>query len=104
MQKHRVEDQHKTEEQINPDIGLHDDEELIIDEDDDPEYIQDVITGSMADFEGLDDDDIDKQLRSMGIDPDDPSELMKKLNSDEAKKFRKIADEMFGIQQKSCFK
>ncbi|CAD5227109.1 unnamed protein product [Bursaphelenchus xylophilus] len=103
MSHHSAEDRLKTEEELNPDIGLRPGEELVIDEDDDPEYIQEVVESSMKDFENLTDEELDQKLKEMGMDPEKEDELFGKLTADERKSFQRIADEMFGIKSTSAF-
>ncbi|KAI6175902.1 HIT-type domain-containing protein [Aphelenchoides bicaudatus] len=104
MEKHRKEDARRTEQEMNPQIPIGADEELMIDPDDDPGYIQDVLAKTMKDFEHMNDADLDKRLADLNIDINDEEQLLKKLTPHELKAFKRVAEEMFEIPQQSCFK
>jgi hypothetical protein len=104
MQKHRNEDEQKAERDLNPEIPLEPDEELVIDPDDEPEYLQDVLSDAVNDFEKLKDEELNKQLADLNVDMDDEEQLLKKLTPEELKAFHRLAEEMFEIPQKSCFR
>lgn len=76
----------------------------MVDSEDESEYIQDVLVKTMKDFEHMSDADLDKQLKDLNLDVDDEENLLKKLTPQELKAFKRVADEMFDIPQKSCFK
>lgn len=77
---------------------------MVIDPEDEPEYLQDILTKSVKDFEHMDEKELDKQLGELDIDFNDEEQLLKKLTPQELKAFRRLTDEMFDIPQKSCFK
>jgi hypothetical protein len=76
----------------------------LVDPDDEPEYIQTILTKSMKDFEHMNDAELNKQLADLDIDIDDEEKLLKRLTPEELRAFKRVAEEMFEIPQKSCFK
>jgi hypothetical protein len=56
------------------------------------------------DFEKLKDEELNKRLADLNVDMDDEEQLLKKLTPEELKAFRRLAEEMFEIPQKSCFR
>ncbi|CAD5221151.1 unnamed protein product [Bursaphelenchus okinawaensis] len=104
MAQHAPEDRQKSEAELNPQIGLKPGEELVIDEDDEPEYLQDVYDQSMKDFEKLSDSELNAKLKEIGLDPEKDDDLFSRLTPDERKNFERIAEEMFGIKQETVFK
>ena len=76
----------------------------MVDPDDSPGYLQDVLADATKDFEHMDETELDKQLSDMNIDINDEEQLLKKLTPEELKAFRKLTEEMFEIPHNSCFK
>lgn len=95
-------------------------EEILFDSDDEPDYLLDVVNSTMNEFKSLDENEIDRRLLLAGISPgigiDSSSTensnqeiiqtLFAKLNSDEQKSFKRLANEMLNLDQvnTSCFK
>jgi len=104
MEKHRKEDAMKSEDDKNPQIPIGPDEELMIDPEDEPGYLQDVLEKAMKDFDHMDDQEVNKQLSDLNLDAENEEELLKKLTPEELKAFRKLTEEMFEMPQNSCFK
>uniref|UniRef100_A0A914P7Y5 HIT-type domain-containing protein n=1 Tax=Panagrolaimus davidi TaxID=227884 RepID=A0A914P7Y5_9BILA len=113
MKKMKDVDSKKTEEEINPQLEAEEDEELLFDSDEEPEYLSKILDKTVADYEKEDVEDINVKLMKAGIGSllEDDDEQMEKLysmlNDDEKKAFTRLAEKMhydeIGISN-SCFK
>ena len=112
MEKVKEEDIRKSEEERNPQIEVNEDEEVLFDSDEEPEYLSKIVEQSLEDYNNTDLEDINMKLMKAGIgsllgDDDEQMDKLYNLLTDEEKKtFTKLAEAIHydevGIS-KSCF-
>uniref|UniRef100_A0AC34R1V5 HIT-type domain-containing protein n=1 Tax=Panagrolaimus sp. JU765 TaxID=591449 RepID=A0AC34R1V5_9BILA len=113
MKKMKIEDDKKTQEEKNPQIEVEEDEELLFDSDEEPEYLSKIVDKSLDDYEKANMEEINLKLMKAGIgsllgdDDEQMGKLFNLLTDEEKKTFSKMAEAMHydetGIS-KSCFK
>lgn len=92
------------------------DEEILFDSDDEPEYLKNVIDSTMKQFETMESDELNRQLLLAGLplelgqtgelNPEHFERLYSNLNDEEKRAFTRLADEIFSneIGNNTCFK
>lgn len=110
--KNVIENKPKDEE-MNPQIEVDEDEEVLFDSDEEPEYLSKIVDNSLKEYESGDVEDINIRLMKAGIgsmlgdDDEQMDKLYNTLTDEEKKTFARLAEavhnEEIGITG-SCFR